>query len=238
MCDKLEISPIALFRSPLKDKFGLPRQAGLNTSLRGTIELLPEYRSAEALRGLDGFDYIWIIWQFSLSHSQKGLTVRPPALGGNERMGVFATRSPFRPCPLGLSSVRILDIDFDAPDGPLIHVKGADLADGTPIFDIKPYLPFTDAHPDARSGFTAHVTYPDLEVVMPERIPEALDSRDIEAIRTAVGQDPRPRYHHDGDRIYSIRYKAFDVKVRFFQEGKAKIIEIAPFSFSPESSQA
>ena len=147
----MEISPIAFFRSPLTSKFGIPRQSGLADSLKGTIVMEPRYRSAEALRGLENFDYVWLLWEFSAnSHATDSLTVRPPRLGGNERVGVFASRSPFRPNRLGLSCVRLSSIDYDAPDGPLIHVQGADLMDGTPIYDIKPYVAYADSHPDAR----------------------------------------------------------------------------------------
>ena len=151
----IEIHPIAHFCSPLTSKFGIPRQSGLASDLAGTIVFEPEYRHAEAIRGLEGFDYLWLIWQFSANNpSVKGsLTVRPPRLGGNRRMGVFATRSPFRPNGLGLSCVRIHHIEDDTKLGPVIHVRGADLMNGTPIFDVKPYVSYADAHPDARCGY-------------------------------------------------------------------------------------
>ena len=149
------MKPVAYFRSPFGSKFGIPRQAGVVADVRGCIVLDKEYRTADAVRGMEEFDYLWLIWGFSANkHGAKGVTVRPPRLGGNKQMGVFATRSPFRPNPIGLSSVRIDHIDYGCPDAPVIHVLGADLMDGTPIYDIKPYIPYTDAHPEARGGFT------------------------------------------------------------------------------------
>ena len=162
----MQIEPVAYFRSPLSEKFGLPRQAGLAESLRGTVVLEPAFRAPEALRGLDGFEYLWLIWGFHLNREDaaEGLTVRPPRLGGNERVGVFASRSPYRPNPLGLSSVRIESIDAEAGE---IRVLGADLADGTPIYDIKPYVEYADSHPGVRSGFVDDTAWQPLKVVFP-----------------------------------------------------------------------
>ena len=161
----MTISPIAHFHSPLTSKFGIPRQSGIADSLHGTIVFTPEYRNADALRGLEGFDFLWILWGFSENiHSAKHATVRPPRLGGNTRIGVFATRSPFRPNNIGLSSVRIADIQIATPDGPVIEVVGADLMDGTPIYDIKPYLPEFDSHPEAKAGFVNSNEWQPLEV--------------------------------------------------------------------------
>ena len=150
----MQIEPIAYFRSPFATKFGVPKQSGLVENLMGTIEFVPQYRNADALRGMEDFDYLWLIWEFSANrHAATSPVVRPPLLGGNRKVGVFASRSPFRPNRLGLSSVRISEIETDTPRGPLIHVLGADLMDGTPIYDIKPYVVYADSHPDARSGF-------------------------------------------------------------------------------------
>ena len=158
----MDIKPVAFFRSPLTSKFGLPRQSGLAGDLSGRIVLEPEYRREEALRGLEQFDYLWLIWEFSGNpHEQQGLTVRPPRLGGNERVGVFASRSPFRPNRLGLSCVYINKVEMTEKEGPVIHVKGADLMDGTPIYDIKPYVTYADSHPEARSGFVDQTTWLD-----------------------------------------------------------------------------
>lgn len=209
------IRPVAIFRSPLKSKFGIPRQSGIARHLRGSIILEPEYRSPDALRGLEDFDYLWLVWGFSANkHEATGVTVRPPRLGGNERMGVFATRSPFRPNGLGLSSVRIADIELSAPDGPVIHVEGADLMDGTPIYDIKPYLPYVDSHADARGGFTDTTSWQPLRVEIPESVAALFSAVEVEALREVLANDPRPQYHHDPDRIYGMPFAARDVKFR------------------------
>lgn len=165
----MEIEPVAFFRSPFATKFGIPKQSGLADTLRGTIEFVPKYRNADALRGMEDFDYLWLVWEFSANrHEATSPVVRPPRLGGNTKMGVFATRSPFRPNRLGLSSVRIDRIDYDAANGPLIHVLGADLMNGTPIYDIKPYVTYADSHPDARSGFVDTTATRRLHVVFPD----------------------------------------------------------------------
>ena len=167
----MEIRPVAHFRSPLKTKFGIPKQSGLAHSLKGSIVFEPEWRTPDAIRGIDGFSYLWLIWGFSANkHEAAGTTVRPPVLGGNTRMGIWATRSPFRPNNLGLSSVKIEHIDWSDNDGPVIHVSGADLMDGTPIYDVKPYVPYADAHPDARSGFTGADKIKRLEVSIPVEV--------------------------------------------------------------------
>ena len=164
----MEIKPIARFRSPFTSKFGIPKQAGLVEELEGQIVFEPEYRNPDALRGIEGFDYLWLIWEFSANkHRANSPVVRPPVLGGNEKMGVFATRSPFRPNNIGLSSVRLSRVEWDGTNGPIIHVKGADLMDGTPIYDIKPYVVYADSHPDARSGFVDTRKWKRLEVVVP-----------------------------------------------------------------------
>ena len=221
----MTISPIAHFHSPLTSKFGIPRQSGIANSLHGTIVFTPEYRNADALRGLEGFDFLWILWGFSENiHSAKHATVRPPRLGGNTRIGVFATRSPFRPNNIGLSSVRIADIQIATPDGPVIEVVGADLMDGTPIYDIKPYLPEFDSHPEAKAGFVNSNEWQPLEVKF---LPTADISRftptDVNTITQLLSQDPRPHYHSSPDRLYGMSYKGYDI--RFRVEGGKVIVE-------------
>lgn len=203
---------IATFHSPFKSKFGIPRQAGVISELPGRIVLEKAYRSADAIRGMDDFDYLWLVWQCSKSDA---LTVRPPRLGGNKHLGVFATRSPFRPNPIGLSSVRIDHIDYDCPDAPVIHVLGADLMDGTIIYDIKPYIPYTDSHPTARAGFTDSVQWQSLQVEFTAEaqtsLPRIIDRGVLESI---LSQDPRPHYHDDPERIYGMEYAGYDVRFR------------------------
>ena len=192
------MNPIAIFHSPFPTKFGIPRQAGVVSEIPGTIIFEKPFRTPDAIRGLEGFDFIWIIWQSSATNSSP--TVRPPRLGGNTRVGVFASRSPQRPNPIGLSSVRISHIDYDAPDGPVIHVLGADIMDGTPILDIKPYIPYTDSHPEARGGFTDTTDWHPLKVV----------GTDDPVLKQILEQDPRPHYHDDPDRIYGMQYNGKD----------------------------
>ena len=254
----MEIKPIAYFRSPFPEKFGIPRQAGLAPALRGRIVFEPDYRSADALRGLDGFDYLWLIWEFSSrkppehttplrplgglrgvplrlpaslrSESPEGgvaaslaapdshfqATVRPPRLGGNRRVGVFASRSPFRPNPLGLSSVRLESIDYEAkgpdgkPIGPVINVLGADLMDGTPIYDIKPYVEYADSHPGVRSGFTESSPWETLDVEIPEDVD--ISGVDVESLRDILSLDPRPSYHNDPSKEYGMSFDGREVR--------------------------
>lgn len=216
------MKPVAYFRSPFGSKFGIPRQAGVVADVRGCIVLDKEYRTANAVRGMEEFDYLWLIWGFSANkHGAKGVTVRPPRLGGNKQMGVFATRSPFRPNPIGLSSVRIDHIDYGCPDAPVIHVLGADIMDGTPIYDIKPYIPYTDAHPEACGGFTDTTEWQPLEVVVPEELQQNVP----EQLLKILAQDPRPHYHNDPTRIYGMPFDGKDV--RFRVDGKVlTIVEI------------
>lgn len=221
----MTISPIAHFHSPLTSKFGIPRQSGIADSLHGTIVFTPEYRNADALRGLEGFDFLWILWGFSENiHSAKHATVRPPRLGGNTRIGVFATRSPFRPNNIGLSSVRIADIQIATPDGPVIEVVGADLMDGTPIYDIKPYLPEFDSHPEAKAGFVNSNEWQPLEVkFLPTADISRFTPNDVNTITQLLSQDPRPHYHSSPDRLYGMSYKGYDI--RFRVEGGKVIVE-------------
>ena len=200
---------IARIHNDFPTKFGLPRQAGLSPSLRSKIVFEPPYRVAEALRGLDGFSHLWLIWGFSES---KGWTptVRPPRLGGNVRMGVFATRSPFRPNPLGLSSVRLESIE-KGDDGPVLIVSGADLMDGTPIYDIKPYLPGVDAHPDATDGFVGARPQVLLDVEIDPALAAGLTDNQLATLREILSQDPRPAYHDDPDRVYGLSYAGTDL---------------------------
>lgn len=213
---------VATFHSPFGSKFGVPRQAGVVADVRGSIVFTKDYRTDDAIRGMEDFDYIWLIWGFSANkHEARGVTVRPPRLGGNRQMGVFATRSPFRPNPIGLSSVRIDHIDHDCPDAPVIHVLGADLMDGTPIYDIKPYIPYTDAHPEARGGFTDAMKWQPLEV----NIPAGMEPQVTEQLRNILAQDPRPHYHNDPARIYGMAYNGKDI--RFKVDGNTlTIVEI------------
>ena len=185
--------------------------------LEGRIVFAPEYRNADYIRGLQGFDYIWLIWEFSDNrHPSKSPVVRPPVLGGNERVGVFATRSPFRPNALGLSSVRIQRIELDSASGPVIHVLGADLMDGTPIYDIKPYIVYADCHPNARSGFVDSRSWPKLEVVVPEEIAKNYQPERLSVLRKILELDPRPHYQNDPHRIYGMPFDGTDV--RFYVE--------------------
>ena len=215
--DGMEIFPIAQFRSPMRSKFGIPRQSGLVSNLTGSIVFEPDFRRMEALRGLEDFDYLWIIWEFSEGRWKKEggrLMSRPPRLGGNKKMGVFATRSPFRPNNLGLSCVKIDHIEDDPTLGPVIYVRGADLMDGTPIYDIKPYLPYTDAHPAARGGFTDATPIKRLQVDVAEKVAHALGEDKTMQLRQVLALDPRPHYHADPDKVYGMPFYGFDIKFR------------------------
>lgn len=211
----MQIEPIAYFRSPFATKFGVPKQSGLVENLMGTIEFVPQYRNADALRGMEDFDYIWLIWEFSANrHAATSPVVRPPLLGGNRKVGVFASRSPFRPNRLGLSSVRISEIEIDATRGPLIHVLGADLMDGTPIYDIKPYVVYADSHPEARSGFVDKNAIRWLEVVVPDAVAARYSSDELAALRKVLSLDPRPHYQDNPEKVYGMMYAGKDVKFR------------------------
>lgn len=216
---------IAHIESPFVTKFGIPRQAGLaNTVARIVFE--PEYRVPEALRGLEDFDYLWIIWQFSEAvRDEWSPTVRPPRLGGNRRMGVFATRSPFRPNPIGLSSVKIVRIVQTADLGPVIEVNGADLMHGTPIYDIKPYLPYTDSHPYARSGFAPTASRQLLDVEMSDSLLALIPKHLRQGLLDSLAHDPRPQYQNDPDRIYHLPYDHFEIDFRI-ADNKAIVLDI------------
>ncbi len=235
----MDIQPIAHFESPLTSKFGIPRQSGLVDELTGRIVFEKPFRQSEAVRGMEDFDYLWLIWEFSGIHKVQSsklkaqsskfkvqsskfkvqsLTVRPPRLGGNRRMGVFATRSPFRPNPLGLSCVRLDRVEEDPQLGPVIYVRGADLMDGTPIFDIKPYVVYADARPEARSGFVDQTDWEPLEVIIPEEVAAAIPAEHLAALRAILSQDPRPAFHDDPERVYGMPF--LDLDIRFKVSGR------------------
>ena len=211
--EAMTLKVIAHIRTAFPTKFGIPRQSGLVDSLRGEIIFTPEYRSADAVRGLEDFSHIWLVWQFSGAvRDTWSPTVRPPRLGGNTRMGVFATRSPFRPNPLGLSSVKLEGIEMRPEVGPVLLVRGADLMDGTPIYDIKPYIPYADCHPDAAAGFTAQTQFHHVEVVCPEEVWAQVPAAERDGLRGVLENDPRPSYQHDPDRVYGLDFAGCSVK--------------------------
>ena len=211
--ENVNIQVIARMHSDFATKFGIPRQSGLVEELRSTIVFEPEFRNSDALRGIEDFSHLWIIWQFSEAiRSGWSPTVRPPRLGGNTRMGVFATRSPFRPNNLGLSSVKLLGVEHTEDHGTVLHVGGADLMDGTPIFDIKPYIPYGDCHPEATGGFTDTAGEFLLEVVFPEDLKNILPKDKQAAAMGVLSHDPRPSYQRKPDRVYGITFAGFDIR--------------------------
>jgi len=226
----MTIKPIARIHSSFPEKFGIPRQSGLAENLTAKIVFEPEFRNPDALRGLSEFDYIWLVWEFSANRRFKDgeehsaswqPTVRPPRLGGNKSMGVFATRSPFRPNPLGLSSVRIDHVELDSPDGPVIWVKGADLMDGTPIYDIKPYITYADSHPEARSGYVDTLSERHVDVEIEEAAHQQMKSLCAASYESYVTEltevlslDPRPSYQDDPERVYGLSFGGHNVKFR------------------------
>ncbi|MCI8455011.1 MAG: tRNA (N6-threonylcarbamoyladenosine(37)-N6)-methyltransferase TrmO [Lachnospiraceae bacterium] len=211
--ERLALKEIARARTQFPEKFGIPRQSGLSWELKGRIIFEPEYRNEAALRGLEDFSHIWLIWGFSNCMREGWLpTVRPPRLGGNKRMGVFATRSPFRPNPLGLSCVRLEKIEFHTPEGPILHIAGADLLDNTPIYDIKPYLSFTDSCPEAAGGFTEQTKTHCLTVDFPSELLNQVDENVRGALLDILSQDPRPSYQHDPDRLYGMTFAGYEIK--------------------------
>ena len=223
-----EIFPVAHIYTEFHSKFGIPRQSGL-AGTSGKIVFCPEFRSADAVRGLEGYSHLWLIWEFSENKGKTpSLTVRPPRLGGNVRMGVFATRSPFRPNNLGLSSVEIEKIDYESKDAPVIYVKGADILDGTPVFDIKPYLPFADSHPLAKSGFSGEVMGNNLDVIFENDSEKNVKPEHIKNLREILSEDPRPHYHDDPERVYSFEFSEYKIKFRV-ENTTLKVIEISDF---------
>lgn len=207
------MKPIAHIHSLFPEKFGVPRQAGL-VGTKALVVFEPQYRVAEAVRGLEEFDYVWLVWQFHLVPEDDAFrpTIRPPRLGGNKRVGVFASRSPFRPNPIGLSAVRLLEIEYK--DGPVLLVEGADLVDGTPILDIKPYLPYADSHPEARSGFAADRPAASLAVSDPKGALDAMPKEEARALVATIEQDPRPHYHDNPERVYSLLFGTWEVRFK------------------------
>ncbi|MDY3905367.1 MAG: tRNA (N6-threonylcarbamoyladenosine(37)-N6)-methyltransferase TrmO [Lawsonibacter sp.] len=215
MAQTAQVHIIAHIRSDFFTKFGIPRQSGLVEELEAAVVFEPEYRNEAALRGLEGFSHLWLIWEFSQAKRESwSPTVRPPRLGGNRRLGVFATRSPFRPNPIGLSCVRLLGVDLHTPDGPVIRVAGADLMDGTPIYDVKPYLPYADCKPEALGGFAAQPKQASLTVDFPEELLALVPERKRQALRGVLAQDPRPSYQEDPQRVYGMTFGGLEVKFR------------------------
>ncbi len=221
----MELKTIAHLRCDFPEKFGIPRQSGLVNSVTARIIFTPEYRNPDALRGLEQYSHLWLIWQFSEAvRNDWSPTVRPPRLGGNTRMGVFATRAPYRPNPIGLSSVKIEKIELSTKDGPVITVSGADIMDNTPIYDIKPYLAYVDSHPEASNGFALDEHAGTLHVSMPQDIADAL-GRSKQAVKELLAQDPRPQYQNSPERIYTMSYGGFDIS--FTVDGKTLEVKSA-----------
>ncbi len=223
--EKHSVKVIAHIRSDFPEKFGIPRQSGLVPELRARVVFEPEYRDPDALRGIEGFSHLWLIWQFSEAVREEwSPTVRPPRLGGNARMGVFATRSPFRPNPIGLSCVKLEAVEWEGADAPALLVSGADLMDGTPIYDVKPYVPYADAHPDARGGFApapAETVAVDFPPELLERVPQTLRA----ALEGVLAQDPRPRYQDDASRVYGMSFGGFEVRFRV-ENGVLTVVDV------------
>ena len=213
--EAMTLKVIAHIHTAFPTKFGIPRQSGLVDSLQGEVVFTPEYRNADAVRGLEDFSHIWLVWQFSGAvRDSWSPTVRPPRLGGNTRMGVFATRSPFRPNPLGLSSVKLEAIEHRPDVGPVLIVRGADLMDGTPIYDIKPYIPYADCHPDASEGFTGQTRMHLLQVEFPPDLLAQVPAADHDALTGVLASDPRPSYQHDPERVYGMEFAGLEVHFR------------------------
>ena len=225
----MDITPIATIHTEFPEKFGIPRQSGLAANLQARIVFEPMYRNPDALRGLEGFSHIWLIWEFSANRPSAGQwqpTVRPPRLGGNGHMGVFATRSPFRPNPLGLSCVEIERIELEGKDGPAIYVRGADLMDGTPIYDIKPYVRYADCRPEAVCGYVDSLQERILKVIVPSEISEGIEDQAILTSLTEVlSLDPRPSYHDDPERVYGLSFAGLNVRFKV-AEGILTVVEI------------
>ncbi len=211
----MELKKIAAIENDFVDKFGIPRQSGLVQELQGRIVFETEYRNADALRGLTGYSHLWLLWQFSeVDKREWSPTVRPPRLGGNQRMGVFATRSPYRPNPVGLSCVKLVEVVTEGEEAPYLIVAGADLMNGTPIYDIKPYLPYTDCHPEAVGGFADQFVDYGLQVVFPEKLLRVVPKEKREALMGVLAGDPRPAYQKDPERVYGMRFGESEVHFR------------------------
>lgn len=227
----MELTQVATFHSPFNSKFGIPKQAGIIPELKGTIIFEKEYRNPNAIRGIENFDYLWLLWGFSANKHRAGsLMVRPPRLGGNEKVGVFASRSPFRPNAIGLSSVRLERVEWATGRGPVLHVEGADLMDGTPIYDIKPYITYADSHPEARSGFVDNHSWTKLKVELKDDEVRYLKRKgfsdeDIRQLIKVLEEDPRPPYQKDPEKIYGMPFKGIDIHFRV--EGEVLGLEIS-----------
>lgn len=219
---------IAHIKTDFPTKFGLPRQSGLVEEIKGKIVFEEEYRIPEAFRGLEDFSHIWLLWQFSQAVREDwSPTVRPPLLGGNTRMGVFATRSPFRPNPIGLSCVKLERLELNSPDGPVVHVSGSDLMDGTPIYDIKPYLAYADSKPQAKGGFTETLSDRRLEVSVERSLIDIIPKDKRETLLKVLSGDPRPSYQNDPERVYGFNFAGFEVKFTV-SDKKLTVIDILP----------
>lgn len=215
MSDEFSVRTIAHIHSDFPEKFGIPRQSGIVEELKSTVIFAPDYRNIDAVRGLEQYSHIWLLWRFSeCADKPFSPTVRPPRLGGNTRMGVFATRSPFRPNSIGLSCVRLEAIDLDAPQAPVLHVAGADLMDGTPILDIKPYLPYADSVPNALGGFALQSKADILQVDFPHELLEKIPEEKRQALLRVLAQDPRPAYQADTERVYGFSFAGCTVKFK------------------------
>ena len=210
--EELTIKPIAYIKTDFNQKFGIPRQSGRVSSLRAKIVFLPEYRNSDALREIESFSHLWLIFDFSLCHKEEwSATVRPPRLGGNKRVGVFASRSPFRPNPIGLSCVELIEVQKNTPDGDVLIVGGADLLNDTPIFDIKPYLPYSDCKPNALSGYAFNEINHRLEVVFPKDLLNSIPKEKRQPLTDCLADDPRPSYQNDPTRIYKMNFAEYDI---------------------------
>ena len=222
----MTILPIAHFHSPFTSKFGIPKQSGLVTNIPGRIVFVPQWRNVDALRGIDGSDYLWLIWEFSANcHATSSPVVRPPRLGGNQSVGVFASRSPFRPNPLGLSAVRLQKVEWESAEGPVLHVQGADLMDGTPIYDVKPYVEYADSHAGIRSGFVDTHQWQSLQVVFPDELQSKIPTHLYDSLVETLSLDPRPAYQKDPQKVYGMPFGGYDV--RFTVDGNIlTVIEI------------
>ncbi len=223
---KFTVEPIAHIKTDFSSKFGIPRQSGLVDELEAKIIFEPQYRISEAFRGLEGYSHVWLLWQFSeCADKEWSPTVRPPRLGGNKRMGVFASRSPFRPNSIGLSCVKLISIDETEENGTVLTVSGADLLDGTPIIDVKPYLPYVDSHPEASGGFALQEKEGSLDVVFAAELLSDIPADKQEALKAVLKQDPRPQYQNDPERIYGLEFAGYDVRFKV-KENLLTVIEV------------
>lgn len=222
------LTTIAHIHTDFIEKFGIPRQSGLVEELTGVIVFEPEFRDASALEGIEEYRYLWLLWKFEdVSRDNWLRKVRPPRLGGNETRGVFATRSPFRPNPIGLSSVKLLGVDYDAENGPVLLVSGIDLRDNTPIYDIKPYLEYVDSHPGAGGGFADRVRDDNLKVIFPDDLLNILPMEKQKAIMSVLSEDPRPHYHNDPSRSYGVSFAGYNIKFKI-ADGVLTVYEVTP----------